>query len=210
MERDQIQMSSLWHCSRYPVRTPLGCPGGDQLRVISVSDGLSSIRFMGGPGTNNNINKQCLKCIWLQSHFYTIQSISFPVFLTLTSLVGFEGQWLRVGSLSLAVEHFDAQDIVGVRSEITDHLFILTGPSLYYHSTFWLRSPTPPMVFPGAKPGQVDLDPQNQSEKGWERKWYYFLCMYHDCVELHNHSCGGIKTRFSKGSLKRITYGLSV
>lgn len=66
---------SLWHCSRYPMRTPLGSPGGDQRRVISVSDGLSSIRFMGGPGTNNSTNKLCLKCIWFIMLF---QNISFP------------------------------------------------------------------------------------------------------------------------------------
>lgn len=58
--------SLCWYCSRYPMRTPLGSAGGVQRRFISVSDGLSRIRFMGGPGTRNSADKLWLKCIWLE------------------------------------------------------------------------------------------------------------------------------------------------
>lgn len=51
----EIDTCSLcWYCSRYPISTPLGCPGGVQWRVISVSDGLSRVRVKGGPGTSKN------------------------------------------------------------------------------------------------------------------------------------------------------------
>lgn len=161
------------------MRTPLGSPGAAQRRIISVSDGLSSIKFMGGPGTSNSTNKLWLKCFRLKRHYYTILTLSqislFPVFLILTSLVRFERQRLRVGSLSLAVEYFNGQDIVGVRSEIADHFLLLVGPSPHYHGTFWLSSPPSSMVVPGAKPGQVDLKPQNQSQEAQNRETFHTL-----------------------------------
>lgn len=88
-----------------------------------------------------------------------------PLIFPLTSLVSLEGQRLRGGSLSLAVEYGDGQGIVGVWSEITDHLLLLVGPSLHHHSALWLPGPTASVMAPGADSGQVDLEPQNQSEK---------------------------------------------
>lgn len=74
-----------------------------------------------------------------------------------------EGQRLRGGSLSLAVEYSDEQHVVGVWSEITDHLLFLVGHSLHHQSALWLPGPPAPVVAPGANSGQVDLESQKQS-----------------------------------------------
>ncbi len=43
-----------WYCNTYPFRTPFGWVGGVQCSVISVSDGLSSSKDEGEPGTGKH------------------------------------------------------------------------------------------------------------------------------------------------------------
>lgn len=68
--------------------------------------------------------------------------------LSLTSLRSLEGHCLRGGSFSFTVECSDHQGIVRVWSEITDHLLLLVGSSLYHHGNPLLPSPPASVVTP--------------------------------------------------------------
>lgn len=163
--------------------SPFGCSGGVQWRIISVSEGLSSVRDFGGPGTGRKhiqiINDLLahLDCLTLtllllsDNIFFVTENalllnyllLLLTVLLLLTPLISFEGQRLRRRSFALAVEHCDFQDIMGVRPETIDHFRLLVGTGLYHPCGLWFSGPAPTVVSPQAFPGQMDLEPKKHT-----------------------------------------------